>query len=70
MAHMSGPEHAKKAEDLLWRAEREKNTAEKANLLAEGQLHCLLAILNALVHGGGMSAKDAELWRNRAGLRQ
>lgn len=68
-AHLSGPEHAKKAEDLLWQAGREKNPAEKANLLAEGQLHATLAVVNALVHGS-MSAKDAEWWKNRAGLRQ
>jgi hypothetical protein len=68
-AHLSGPEHAKKAEDLLWQAGREKDPAEKANLLAEGQLHVGLAIVNALVHGT-MSAKGAEWWKNRAGLRQ
>jgi hypothetical protein len=68
-AHMSGPEHAKKAEDLLWKAGQEKNPAEKANILAEGNLHIGLAIVNAIVHGS-MSAKDAEWWKKQARLRQ
>lgn len=59
---LSGPQHAKKAEDLLWQAGTEKNPTEKALLLDEGNVHATLAMLAAFVHGGGMSKEQADWW--------
>lgn len=61
---MSGPQHAKHAKDLLWEAEHCKNPAEKAVLLANGQLHATLALLAAVVHGSAMSEQDRRWWQN------
>lgn len=61
---ISGPQHAKKAEALLWDAEHCKNETEKANLFADGQLHATLALLAAVVHSGTLPDKDKRWWQN------
>jgi hypothetical protein len=61
---MSGPQHAKKAEDLLWKAENSKNETERAALFANGQLHATLALLAATVHNGNLTEKQKQWWEN------
>lgn len=61
---MSGPQHAKEAEKLLWEAEHCKNASDKALLFADAQLHATLAVLAAIVHGGTMPDKDRRWWEN------
>lgn len=60
---LSGPQHAKKAEDLLWKAENAKNEADRTNHYAGAQVHATLALLAAVVHGGGMTEKQANWWK-------
>ena len=67
---LTGPQHAKKAEDMLSRAEREKNPADKSLLLAEGNLHATLAMLAAFVHGGGMKTDETRWWEQHGGVRR
>jgi hypothetical protein len=59
---MSGPQHAKEAEKLLWEAEHSKNETEKANKFADGQLHATLALLAATVHSGNLTDKQKQWW--------
>jgi hypothetical protein len=66
---LTGPQHAKEAEAILWKAEHEKNPADKALQLAEGNLHATLALLAAVVHGGGMD-NDQINWWEKHGVRK
>lgn len=65
---LTGPQHAKQAEKLLWDAEHEKNPTERAAKYADGQLHATLALLAATVHGGVMP-KDKVQWWEQHGVR-
>lgn len=60
---LSGPQHAKKAEDLLWKAENAKNGADRASHYAGAQVHATLALLAAVVHGGTIPEKKVNWWR-------
>jgi hypothetical protein len=59
---ISGPQHAKEAEKLLWDAEHEKNPTERMAKFADAQLHATLALLAATVHSGGMTADQVRWW--------
>lgn len=59
---MRGPEHYKRAEELLDKARFERNAATKAELLAEAQVHATLAVLAALVHSGQATKDQIHPW--------
>lgn len=60
---LSGPQHAKKVHDLLWKAKTEKNATEKALLLQEASVHAAMANLAAVVHGGGATEEQVRIWK-------
>lgn len=59
---MKGPEHYKRAEELLDKARFEKNPATKAEQLAEAQVHATLALLAATVHTGQATQDQIRKW--------
>ena len=59
---MRGPQHARQAEDLLYKARFEKNETTKANLLAEAQVHATLALLAATVYTGSATKDQIQPW--------
>jgi hypothetical protein len=59
---MKGPEHYKKAEELLDKARFEKNATTKAAYLAEAQVHATLALLAATVHSGQATKDQIHPW--------
>jgi hypothetical protein len=59
---MKGPEHYKRAEELLEKARFEKNPAAKAEQLAEAQVHATLALLAATVHSGQGTQEQIRPW--------
>lgn len=63
MVILTGPEHYKKAEDLLDRARYEKNETERASKLQEAQVHATLALVAATLQGGQVSDKDLQQWK-------
>jgi len=60
---MRGPEHYKKAEDLISYIEHEKNETERARRLQEAQVHATLALVSAVVQSGHLTDKQINDWR-------
>ncbi|TQS30003.1 hypothetical protein [Microbispora sp. KK1-11] len=72
---MSGPEHYRKAEEILAEAENADPRAERGDialLLSFAQLHATLALAAATAmndHDGGMSNADFNAWDKVAGVK-
>lgn len=66
---MTGPEHYRKAEDLLDSIRYEKNETERAKKLQEAQLHATLALVTATLQGGQVSDKVINDWKMRGKIR-
>lgn len=60
---ISGPEHYKKAEQLLDEIRYEKNETERAKKLQEAQVHATLALVAATVQGGQVGEKRLNDWK-------
>lgn len=59
---MKGPRHYQEAEQLLSKAEHERNETTKANLLAAAQVHATLALVAATVHTGQGTKDQIHTW--------
>jgi hypothetical protein len=60
---MRGPEHLKKAEDLLSEVRHERNETERSRKLQEAQVHATLALVTAVLQGGQLTDKQLHDWR-------
>lgn len=65
MANLTGPEHYRRAEDLLKEATdpaKDQTEGERSRILAEAQVHATLALVSATVYSGNTSREDVERW--------
>lgn len=63
-----GPEQFAEGETLLRRAEHEKNTQERTNLLLEANARMMAAVVSAVIQTGG-TEKQIARWAQH-GLRE
>lgn len=66
---MTGPEHNRKAEELLESVRFEKNETERSKKLQEAQVHATLALVAATLQGGQVGDKQLQDWRIQGKMR-